>query len=287
MPAGQPILIHTIAEMRQALRASLAAGRRVGLVPTMGALHAGHASLLRRARSECDVLVASVYVNPIQFGPNEDFNKYPRQLQLDLEVCSREEVDFVFAPADAEMYGGGSLTTIHVAKLTDRLCGAFRPGHFDGVCTVVAKLFHIVQPDLAYFGQKDAQQVVALQRMVADLNIPAEIVVCPTIREPDGLAMSSRNAYLDPRQRQDALCLYRALQAGRDAIRKGARTSERVAAIMREVVAATGPFAIDYLEAVEARTLEPMNPLCGTVLLVGAIRIGSVRLIDNLVIEVA
>jgi pantoate--beta-alanine ligase len=152
---------------------------------------------------------------------------------------------------------------------------------------VVAKLFHIVQPDLAWFGQKDAQQVVVLQRMVADLNIPVEIVVCPTIREPDGLAMSSRNTYLDPRQRRDALCLHRALQAGRDAIEKGARTSEHVAAIMREVVAAAGPFAIDYLEAVNARTLEPMDPLCGTVLLIGAIRVGSVRLIDNLVVEVA
>jgi len=287
MPAGQPILIRTIAEMRQALKAGRYAGRRIGLVATLGALHDGHASLLRRARRECDIVVASVYVNPTQFGPNETFAKYPRRLQLDLEVCGREGVDFVFAPADAEMYGGGSLTTIHVARLTDRLCGPIRPGHFDGVCTVVAKFFNIFQPNLAYFGQKDAQQIVVLQRMVADLNLPIEIVVCPTIREPDGLAMASRNACLDPCQLQQAPCLYRALQTGRDAIEKGARTSEGVAAIMREVVAAAGPFAIDYLETVDARTLEPMDPLCGTVLVAGAIRIGTVRLIDNLVVEVA
>jgi pantoate--beta-alanine ligase len=184
------------------------------------------------------------------------------------------------------MYGGGSLTTIHVARLTDRLCGPLRPGHFDGVCTVVAKLFNIVQPNLAYFGQKDAQQVVVLQRMVADLNVPVEIIICATVREPDGLAMSSRNAYLDPPQRQNAPCLYQALQAGRTAIERGTGTSEGVAAIMREVVAAAGPFAIDYLEAVDARTLEPAGSLRGTVLLVGAIRMGSVRLIDSLVVEI-
>lgn len=286
MPGKQPVLIRTIAEMRQAMKPYKANGSRVGLVPTMGALHAGHASLLKRARSECNVVVASVYVNPTQFGPNEDFNKYPRQLPLDLDRCGREGVDYVFAPADAEMYGGGTQTLIHVAKLTERLCGTFRPGHFDGVCTVVAKLFNIVQPDLTYFGQKDAQQVTVLKRMVADLNVPLQIVVCPTIREVDGLAMSSRNAFLSVEQRKQALCLYNALQAGRNVIVQGIKTSSRINAIMRDVVLAAGPFATDYLEAVDAQTLQPMEELAGTVLLAGAIRIGATRLIDNLLVDV-
>ncbi len=286
MPARQVTLIRTIAEMRQALRPHRGSAARVGLVPTMGALHAGHASLLQRARRECSTVVASIYVNPTQFGPNEDFRKYPRRLQQDLDVCSREGVDFVFAPDDTEMYGGDAVTKIHVAGLGERLCGRFRPGHFDGVCTVVAKLFHIVQPDLAYFGQKDAQQVVVLQRMVADLNFPLQIVVCPTVREPDGLAMSSRNAYLDPQQRRQAPCLQQALQAGRAAIEKDARTSSEVAAIMHRVVEAAGPSRIDYLEPVDARTLESTDPLHGTVLLAGAIRIGTIRLIDNLLVQV-
>jgi pantoate--beta-alanine ligase len=282
----QPVLIRTIAEMRQALKPHRTSGSRVGLVPTMGALHAGHASLMRRARSECNTVVASIYVNPTQFGPDEDFDRYPRQLQQDLAVCGQEGAAFVFAPPNAEMYGGGSLTSIHVAKLSERLCGPFRPGHFDGVCTVVAKLFHIVQPDLAYFGQKDAQQVAILKRMVADLNFPLEIVVCPTVREADGLAMATRNAYLTAQQRQRAACLYEALRAGRDAIQSGVETSGRVAAIMRDVVLAAGPVVIDYMEAVDAHTLEPTDGLAGTVLLAGAIRIGTTRLIDNLVVEV-
>ncbi len=286
MSARQAILIRTIAELRQALRPHRGETARVGLVPTMGALHAGHASLVRRARCECSTVVVSIYVNPTQFGPNEDFSKYPRRLQQDLEVCSREGVDFIFAPDDAEMYGGTAVTSIHVAGLSERLCGRFRPGHFDGVCTVVAKLFHIVQPDLAYFGQKDAQQVAVLQRMAADLNFPLQIVVCPTVREPDGLAMSSRNTYLDPDQRRQAVCLHQALQAGRAAIEKGVKTSGRVAAIMRDVVGAAGVSQVDYLEPVDARTLEGLDRLDGTVLLAGAIRIGTVRLIDNLLVEV-
>ncbi len=286
MPGSQPVLILTIAEMRQALKPYRTSGARIGLVPTMGALHAGHASLMRRARGECSTVVASIYVNPTQFGPDEDFGTYPRPLQQDLEVCGREGVAFVLAPPDAEMYGGGTLTHVHVAKLTERLCGPFRPGHFDGVCTVVAKLFHVVQPDAAYFGQKDAQQVAILKRMVADLNFPLEIVVCPTVREADGLAMATRNTYLTPPQREQARCLYEALRAGRDAVQSGIKTSSRVAAIMRDVVLAAGPVVIDYLEAADAHTLAAMNELAGTVLLAGAIRIGTTRLIDNLVVEV-
>lgn len=286
MSGKRPVLIRTITEMRQVLRQGRADEGTVGLVPTMGALHAGHASLMRYARKECGVVVASVYVNPTQFGPNEDFSKYPRQLQADLDICAGEGVDFVFAPSDKEMYAGGPLTGIHVDKLTQGLCGAVRPGHFDGVCTVVAKLFNIVQPDLAYFGQKDAQQVVVLQRMAADLNFPVRIVVCPIVREADGLAMSSRNAYLSPQQRQQALCLSRALQAGVEAIRLGMRTSEQVAAIMRQKVMETGSFPIDYLAPFDAETLEERAQLSGKVLLAGAIRIGATRLIDNMVVEV-
>lgn len=286
MPGRQSVLIRTIAEMRQALRPHRASGSRIGLVPTMGALHAGHASLMQRARRECSVVVTSIYVNPTQFGPNEDFSKYPRQLQQDLEVCGREGVDFVFAPTDTEMYAGGTLTMIHVADMTERLCGAMRPGHFDGVCTVVAKLFNIVQPDAGYFGQKDAQQAAVLQQMVSDLNIPLQIVVCPIVREPDGLAMSSRNAYLDPNQRQQALCLYKALLAGRDTIGKGIKTSAHINAIMRDVVRSAGPFSIDYLEAVDPGTLEAIDEVRGRVLLAGAIRVGTVRLIDNMIVDV-
>lgn len=285
MPGKQPVLIRSVAEMRQALRPCRVSGSRIGLVPTMGALHAGHASLMQRARRECNIVVTSIYVNPTQFGPNEDFSKYPRRLQGDLEVCGQQGVDFVFAPADTEMYGNGTLTMIHVAKLSERLCGAMRPGHFDGVCTVVAKLFHIVQPDAAYFGQKDAQQVLVLQRMVADLTFPLQIVVCPIIREPDGLAMSSRNAYLEPQQRRQALCLYNALRAGREAIGKGIKTSDRINAIMRDVILAAGAVRIDYLEAVDTRTLEAIDEVHGTVLLAGAIGLGTVRLIDNLVVD--
>lgn len=286
MNARQPVLIRTIAEMRQALRPYRGTTGRIGLVPTMGALHQAHASLMRRCRGDCSLVVVSVYVNPTQFGPNEDFGKYPRQLQADLEVCTAEGVDFVFAPSDKEMYGEGSLTKIHVDRLTEGLCGAVRPGHFDGVCTVVAKLFNIVQPDAAYFGQKDAQQVAVLQRMVADLNIPTEIVVCPLVREADGLAMSSRNKYLSPEQRRQALCLSQALQAGCQAIREGHRNSDAIAAIMRQKIRQTGDFPIDYLAAYDARTLEPLAEVRGRVLLAGAIRLGQTRLIDNMVMEV-
>jgi len=284
--SDQPVLIHTIGEMRQALRPHRQGGARIGFVPTMGALHEGHRSLIRTARSQCDLVVVSIYVNPTQFCPGEDFEKYPRRLQSDLEACAAEGVDYVFAPSDREMYGEGSLTTVHVAKLTEPLCGAFRPGHFDGVCTVVTKLFNIVQPDVAYFGQKDAQQAIVIQRMVVDLNIPVQIVVCPTVREPDGLATSSRNAYLDPQQRKQATCLYRALRAAEEAIRSGGvRDPDQLSRIMRNVVVKAGPCEIDYLQAVDAETLEPVGPDTRKILLAGAIHLGRTRLIDNIPVD--
>ncbi len=285
MTGTRPVLIDTIDEIRHALASHRAKGKRIGLVPTMGALHAGHASLIHRARSECDIVVVSIYVNPTQFGPGEDFNQYPRRLQADLDTCAHEQVDLVFAPSDKEMYGDGSLTSIHMNKLADGLCGAVRPGHFDGVCLIVTKLFNIVQPGVAYFGQKDAQQVVVLKRLVRDLNLPVEIAVCPIIREPDGLAMSSRNAYLNAEQRRQALCLSRGLRVGCEAIRSGVRTSSQIAAIMRRVVRDTGLSAIDYLDAFDAETLKRRAEVAGTVLLAGAIRIGPTRLIDNIVVD--
>lgn len=283
----QPQVIPTLAAMRKALLPHRAAGAVIGLVPTMGALHAGHASLLRRARSECDVVVTSIYVNPTQFGPNEDFSSYPRRIEADIKTCADERVDYILAPSDKEMYGNGSLTRIYVDNITQKLCGMMRPGHFEGVCTVVAKLFNIVQPDLAYFGQKDAQQVVVLGRMVADLNIPVQIVVCPIVREPDGLAMSSRNANLSPAERQDGLCLSQALQAGLDAIAGGMTTSEPIIAIMRQKVLETETATIDYLGVYHPETLENLAQVEGMALLAGAIRLGSTRLIDNRIAELS
>ncbi len=277
-------LIQTIDDLRSTLRPRRG-DATIGLVPTMGALHAGHASLIQRARQECDLVVVSIFVNPTQFGPNEDFAKYPRNLQRDLESCAEHGVDVVFAPTGEQMYPDRPLTSIHVAELTETLCGPLRPGHFDGVCLVVAKLLNIVQPDVAYFGQKDAQQVTVIRRMVDDLNIPVRIAVCPTVREADGLAMSSRNAYLDPAQRQKALCLHQALQAGREAIEAGNRTTGDINAIMRGVLDAAG-VGIEYVEAVNAVTLAGEDMLAGRVLLVGAIRVGSTRLIDNLALDI-
>jgi len=285
MSAKPPTLIRTISELRQALRPYRQRGSRIGFVPTMGALHEGHLSLIRRARQECDVVVVSIYVNPTQFGPAEDFDRYPRQLEKDLQACEQEGVDFVFAPSDREMYGDGTLTTVHVARLTDRLCGPFRPGHFDGVCTVVAKLFNIVQPDAAYFGQKDAQQAVVIRRMTADLNFPVEIVVCPTVRESDGLAASSRNAYLTEQQRRQATCIYRALKAAEDEILAGQREPAVLIDKIRQVILDAGPCEIDYIEIVDPETLEPVRKVSGRVLIATAVRIGNTRLIDNIVVE--
>jgi len=285
MSAKPPTLIRTISELRQALRPYRQRGSRIGFVPTMGALHEGHLSLIRRARQECDVVVVSIYVNPTQFGPAEDFDRYPRQLEKDLQACEQEGVDFVFAPSDREMYGDGTLTTVHVARLTDRLCGPFRPGHFDGVCTVVAKLFNIVQPDAAYFGQKDAQQAVVIRRMTADLNFPVEIVVCPTVRESDGLAASSRNAYLTEQQRRQATCIYRALKAAEEEILAGQREPAVLIDKIRQVILDAGPCEIDYIEIVDPETLEPVRKVSGRVLIATAVRIGNTRLIDNIVVE--
>lgn len=251
----------------------------------MGALHEGHRSLMRAARAECDVVVASIFVNPIQFGPGEDFEKYPRPIEMDLAACREEGVDVVFVPRVDEIFPGGSVTKVTVARLTEGLCGRHRPEHFDGVTTVVAKLFNIVQPDRAYFGQKDAQQAAVIRRMVRDLNWSIEIVVCPTVREANGLAMSSRNAYLSPEERKQALCLGAALTWAKERIESGERDVAGIVAGMRERIESAGECQVDYIEVVDADTLEPRRTVEGRCLLALAVQIGPARLIDNVIVD--
>ena len=272
-----------IAATRAAVAAARQAGRRIRLVPTMGYLHAGHLSLIKIARSNRRAfVVASIFVNPTQFGPNEDLDRYPRDEAGDLHKCAEAGVDLVFAPPAGEIYDPDAVTTVHVARLTDTLCGPCRPGHFDGVATVVTKLFNIVQPDVAYFGQKDAQQLAVIRRFARDLNLPIEIVGCPTVREPDGLAMSSRNAMLSADERRRALALYRALSDARKRVAGGERDARAIVAHMREIVAAADPARIDYIDVVEPDTMQPVSVIAGPVLAALAVRIGTTRLIDNL-----
>jgi pantoate--beta-alanine ligase len=279
--------IETIAELRAACDDARAGGGRVGLVPTMGFLHEGHRSLMRAARAANDLVVVSVFVNPLQFGANEDLDRYPRDLAGDLAQCEAEGVDLVFAPTVAEMYPHGpSLSTVHVARLTADLCGAARPTHFDGVTTVVTKLFAIAGSCRAYFGRKDAQQLAVVTRMVADLNLPVEVVGCPIVREADGLAMSSRNAYLSPAQRAAARVLSRALEAGAQAVAGGERDPHTVTALVRRVVATEPLVALEYVEARDANELTTFERLDGDVLLALAARVGETRLIDNVTISV-
>jgi pantoate--beta-alanine ligase len=280
-------IAESIASVRPAIAAARADGRSIGFVPTMGALHAGHVSLIDRCRADGCFTVVSIFVNPTQFGPNEDLNRYPRTLDADRTACERAGVDVIFAPTAEEMYPPGEQTRVRQGRLADTLCGPFRPGHFEGVCTVVAKLFNIVQPDVAYFGQKDAQQALILRRMVIDLALPVRIVTCPIVRDADGLALSSRNALLSREERSHALALYRALCIGRDAILRGEASIGRIVAAMRNaVVQSAGSAVIDYLSLVDPDTLEPITPHCPRVLIAGAIRLGGVRLIDNLTVEI-
>ena len=275
----------TIDQVREAVGRARQAGRKVGFVPTMGALPAGHLSLIRAARVDCSFVVVSLFVNPTQFALGEDYQKYPRTLDADVQTCRREKVDLVFAPAADVMYTGEPLTTVQVAKLTDVLCGPHRPGHFDGVTTVVAKLFNIVQPAAAYFGQKDAQQAVVIKQMAADLFCPVEVVVCPTVREDDGLAMSSRNAHLSSRQRAQAAAIYAALEAAAERVARGERN---VATLVEQITAdleAAGPCEIDYVSIVDPETLQPVQRVTGPALVAVAVRIGSTRLIDNLAVD--
>ena len=252
----------------------------------MGALHEGHLSLVRSARAACDVVTASIFVNPTQFGPNEDLAKYPRSFERDCELLEREGVELVFAPSVEEMYPAGAVTSVTVEGLSDKLDGRSRPGHFRGVTTVVAKLFHVVEPDAAFFGQKDAAQVAIIRRMVRDLNLPVEIVVCPLVREADGLAMSSRNAYLDGEQRKRALVLHRSLVRVQELVDAGERDVGRLMAAGREEFARENSVRLDYFEIVDAETLDGLESVSGGALVAVAAFVGNTRLIDNVLLRV-
>ena len=277
-------IIHTIAEMRQGVSEARNKGT-VGLVPTMGALHEGHLSLVRAARRECGVIAVSIFVNPTQFAAGEDLARYPRTFDEDCELLVREEVDLVFAPAPEEIYpAGGAGTYVEVPGIGDRLDGASRPGHFRGVATVVAKLFNIVQPQVAYFGQKDAAQVAVLRAIVRDLNIPVELRVCPTVRDADGLALSSRNRFLSPEERQSALSLPRALLRAKALLERGTCAREQLRAVMLEELASAPGLRIDYADVVDLHTLEPIPNACGVALAAVAAWVGTTRLIDNVLL---
>ena len=271
--------------MKEAARQARAEGRIVGLVPTMGALHAGHVALIERARRECSPVIASIFVNPKQFGPKEDFSKYPRTLEADAEKLTAAGVDALFLPAATEIYPNGFRTYVTVEGLSERLEGRSRPGHFRGVATVVMKLLEIVQPNFAYFGRKDAQQVRIISQMASDLNLDTEIVVCPIVREADGLALSSRNAYLNAEERRAATVLQRALQAAREELRAGTRDGLHLQAAMRKVVDSEPLVALDYAEIVDADVFEPVTLVSRSCYALIAAFIGKTRLIDNLYIE--
>ena len=277
--------VERIEEVRRRVGEARGKGLRIGLVPTMGALHEGHASLLGRARAEMGLVVVSLFVNPTQFGPGEDFREYPRPLEKDLEVCRREGADLVFTPTAAEMYPAGLATTVRVAGMSEKMCGAFRPGHFDGVCTVVAKLLGIVQPDAAYFGEKDAQQLAIVHRMAADLNLPVEIHGCPLVREADGLALSSRNVYLSPTERRQALEISRALAEARRAILAGDRDAARIGDGVRRRLAGAEGIGLDYVAVVDPDTLEDLERIGEKALVAAAARVGKTRLIDNVLLR--
>ena len=270
-----------ISEIRGIIKAWKDKGFSIGLVPTMGFLHDGHLSLIQRARKQNDKVVVSVFVNPTQFGPNEDFDAYPRDIKKDLQRCESAGVDVVFAPAVADMYPSENKVYIDVEELGNGLCGAARPGHFRGVCTVVAKLFNIVKPDRAYFGEKDAQQLAIIKRMVYDLNFDVEIISCPIVREPDGLAMSSRNAYLSQQERAAALILSRALGEAKQLLLSGERDSRAAKQLMTDMISNEPLARIDYIEIVDAMSLVPVEIIKQPVLVALAVYIGKTRLIDN------
>lgn len=274
-----------IAEVRDFSRGVRLRGQKLGLVPTMGALHEGHLSLVRAAKAASDLVAVSIFVNPTQFGPNEDFARYPRYLQRDCALLEREGVDLVFAPSAQEMYPDGAVTWVTVEHLSERLCGRSRPGHFRGVATVVAKLFNVVEPDLAFFGQKDAAQVAIIRRMVQDLNLPIAIRVCPIVREQDGLALSSRNAYLSPDDRKMALVLYASLQRAQKLFYSGERDSAQLIAEASKAFVWQPAARLDYFEIVDPDTLEPITSINAPALAAVAAFIGNTRLIDNVLLE--
>src|SRR5438128_8590602 len=275
----------TIHNMHAACRALRHEGKRLGLVPTMCGVHEGHLSLVRAANSQCDVVAVSIFVNPTQFGPSEDFSRYPRTFDRDRELLDKEGVELIFAPSVQEMYPQGTITYVAVDGLSDKLCGKSRPGHFRGVTTVVSKLFHIVEPDVAFFGQKDAAQVAIIRRMVRDLNLPVQIAVCPIVREADGLAMSSRNSYLNPQQRKSALVLYRSLMQVQKQFEGGEHNSAKLIATAKEVFAEEPSVRLDSFEIVDPDTLGALSDVSQPALVAVAAFVGKTRLIDNITLR--
>jgi pantoate--beta-alanine ligase len=280
-----PKLVTTVAQLRDELNVVRREGKRIGLVPTMGALHEGHLSLVHTARAECDYTVVSIFVNPSQFGPSEDLAAYPRTLDADLSLLAGCQTDLVFAPENEEVYALGHATWVEVGAVALPLEGTFRPGHFRGVATIVLKLLNMVQPDMAFFGQKDYQQALVIRRMVADLNVPVEIRVCPIVREPDGLALSSRNRYLSPAARQRAVLLWKSLQLAGELIASGQRSASVIASRMRELIQTAKDARVDYVALVDPDTLEPVGTIAGRTLAVLAVKIENTRLIDNCILE--
>lgn len=280
-------IINSVRDMQNYVVAKRAENKTIGFVPTMGYLHQGHLKLMLEARKTDDIVVASIFVNPLQFGLGEDYEKYPRDISRDASLAQSVGVDVLFVPETAEMYPNGYNTFVNVEKITEGLCGAARPGHFKGVTTVVAKLFNIIQPTNAYFGQKDAQQVTVIQQMVVDLNMPLKIVIVPIVREEDGLALSSRNVYLGHEERQQALVLSRALKKAKEMIDSGERGADKILLAMQNIISEASLAAINYIEIVDAEHLEKLETLSGKVLIAIAVKFPSARLIDNIIVEVA
>jgi pantoate--beta-alanine ligase len=277
-------VLETIHELKSALASVREAGKRIGFVPTMGAFHEGHLALMRRARRETDVVVVSNFVNPLQFSAGEDYDRYPRNLPNDIRLAETVPVDILFVPSVAEMYAKGFRTFVDQDELPTKLCGAFRPGHFRGVMTIVAKLFNVCRPHVAYFGQKDYQQVLITRRMVIDLNFDIDVRMVPTVREEDGLAMSSRNSYLGPKQRKDAAYIHQAIQHAKDLVEHGATSSAQVTREIRRILKKIKGSRIDYIEFVNQDTLEPIREIKGKALVAVAVRVGKARLVDNALI---
>ncbi len=277
-------LVETAVEVREFVAACRKRGGSIGFVPTMGAFHEGHLSLMRQAARQNDAVVVSIFVNPIQFAAGEDYDRYPRRLEKDTRMADSEGVDLIFFPSVAEMYPKGFDSYVDQTDLPSKLCGSFRPGHFRGVMTIVTKLFNIVKPDTAYFGQKDYQQYLILRRTAVDLNLDVDVRVLPTVREEDGLAMSSRNFYLGPKQRKDATCLHEALECAAKLVDGGENSAARVAAEMRRLIRKVKGTRVEYIEIVNSETLEPVKEVKGRTLIALAVRIGKARLIDNLIV---
>ena len=275
-----------IKEIRTFINNAVKDGKTIGFVPTMGFLHEGHMSLVKNSKLHNNITVMSIFVNPTQFVEGEDYDKYPRDFERDLEIARQNFVDAVFIPETGEIYPDGFNTSVTVSGITDRLCGVSRPGHFRGVATIVNKLFNIVKPDRAYFGQKDAQQALVIEKMAKDLNMEIEIVVCPIIREKDGLAMSSRNKYLDKNERKSAVAISRSLFKAEEAIKNGVREKVKIMELIKTTILSEKTMGIDYIEVLNAHTLEDINSIKGGIIIAVAVRIGQTRLIDNIILEV-